>query len=124
MTDDEVRADELEPLDELPVQRVEVLPEPGYPVTVVIIAQGEDELAALDGVVLAHGVWLDIMDKANQLGPADEHAHARDAREKDDTAVVVEWARRQHEVAGGAGTSDEEREARKDEARAAMRDRG
>ena len=112
MTDDEVRADELEPLDELPVQRVEVLPEPGYPVTVVIIAQGEDELAALDGVVLAHGVWLDIMDKANQLGPADEHAHAR------------EWARRQHEVAGGAGTSDEEREARKDEARAAMRDRG
>jgi glycosyltransferase A (GT-A) superfamily protein (DUF2064 family) len=118
---------------ELPVQHLEILPEPGYPVTVVIMAQGEDEAAAMDAIVLGHSLWLDWMDKADQLGTDDAHADARKLRDEDDSTLAVqphytqramvrrvradvptmaEWVRAQHVAQGGGGADAADRAAR------------
>lgn len=123
----------LHELDEMPVQRVEVLPEMGLPVTVVIIAHGEDEETALDAVMLAHGTWLDYMNRADELTLDDSSDLARQLRMADDGALLVEphytmraqirrvrhdvptmneHAKAQHQARGGAGATDADRDAR------------
>jgi hypothetical protein len=134
--------DALELMDgEMPVQQMEVLPEPGYPVTVLIMAQGETEEAALDAVILGHSLWLDWMDKADQLGTEDMHADARQLRDMDDATLAVEphytqraqlrrvrhdvptmaeWVKAQHAAQGGGGADDAARAERAAAARAAQ----
>lgn len=126
--------------DRLPIQSVEVDAEPGIGCTVVIIAQGEDELAALDAVILAHSMWLDYMDKAN-LGQSASNDAARQLRAEDDSSMITEphytqraqfrrirhdvptmaeWARLEHKAQGGGGADDADREERRRLAREAM----